>query len=189
MNYKFAAGAVGAVILIAGLQIYQWHAENTNPPFTNRLTSEETTPITIYQPQQVSNATAYTQLTVYTATGKKVVLNAATTPLLFEAYWCPHCQRTLVLLNKKRAQLRHFPTLISTGFVPGTSLQSAVHLTDEEATAFGIHHVQTYYLLADWHSLVPEFPMLIFRPAHGQVEKLVGEHTFSVWQQAINHSP
>ncbi|MCI0182697.1 MAG: thioredoxin family protein [Acidibacillus sp.] len=186
-RYHIIAGVFLAIILIGGPQIIQWHEEHTNPPFQNLLTSELTTPLSTYNPQTIADPTVFTHLTVYTASGKPVVLNASHTPLLFEAYWCPHCQRTLVLLNANKSHLRHFPIMISTGFAPNTSLQTAKHFTAEEESAFSLHGITVYYLLAHWRPLIKEFPMLIFPSKSGKIDQLMGEHTFPIWKKALDN--
>ncbi|PWI57667.1 TlpA family protein disulfide reductase [Sulfoacidibacillus thermotolerans] len=189
MKSKVSAAVLLAVALISGLEILQWHAAHTNPPFQNLLAIDKTTPLATYQPQPVSHASAFTHLLVETANGKPVVLDAKEYPLLFEAYWCPHCQRTLVLLNEKRTHLHHLPLFISTGFAPGTTLQQAVQLTEKESTTFGLRDEQMYFLLSNqWRSLIPEFPLLVFYSTNGKVEQLAGEHTFPVWKEALYHA-
>lgn len=159
--------------------------QNANPPFANRLKDLPATPDPNFDPT-TAQSSIYTGLTVYKADGTKVTLDASKTPILFEAYWCPHCQRTLVLLNKNRSQLAQFPIVVSMGFAPGTSLSQAVNITQQEMNYFHIQNVQEYYYLGTQsNELVPVgFPTLAF-PGQGSVVTLAGEHTLQVWEQGL----
>lgn len=160
--------------------------QDPNPPFVNRLKDLPATPDPRFDPIS-AHASIYSDVTVYNANGRKVVLDATNTPILFVAYWCPHCQRTLVLLNKNRQSLSRFPTLVSMGFAPGTSLAEEVRLTHEEMDYFHIYNVKEYYYLgSNSQQLTPQgYPTLVF-PGKGGVLAMFGEHTLRVWQQALS---
>lgn len=135
---------------------------------------------------QVATLGLYSKVNVVTESGKKVTLDADKQPLLFEAYWCPHCQRTLVALNKNKDQLSKLPVLVSTGFAPGTTLEQATEITREEFTALGLKGFQVYYILDPFQSIkyVKHYPKMAF--FHEKTLTLTGEHTFSVWQKALD---
>ncbi|QSO51904.1 hypothetical protein JZ785_24570 [Alicyclobacillus curvatus] len=160
--------------------------QDANPPFANRLKDLPATPDPQFDATSVSAAT-YGSVTVYDANGSKVILDAKKTPILFVAYWCPHCQRTLVLLNAHRQSLAQFPTLVSMGFAPGTSLSEAVSITHQEMSYFHIQNVKEYYYLGSKsQTLVPQgYPTLVF-PSQGSVSAMFGEHTIGAWQQAMH---
>ncbi len=160
--------------------------QDPNPPFVNRLKDLPATPDPRFDPTS-ARASIYSDITVYAANGRKVVLDAKNTPILFVAYWCPHCQRTLVLLNKNRQSLSQFPTLVSMGFAPGTSLAEEVRITQEEMNYFHINHVKEYYYLgSNSQKLTPQgYPTLVF-PGKRGVLAMFGEHTLSAWQQALS---
>ncbi|WP_054970784.1 hypothetical protein [Alicyclobacillus ferrooxydans] len=160
--------------------------QNPNPPFANRLKEEPATPDPKFDPTQ-GQANVYDNVTVYTADGTKVVLNASQIPILFEAYWCPHCQRTLVLLHHNRSKLKQFPVLVSMGFAQGTSLAEAVKITQQEDQYFHLTNVKQYYYLGNnSQNLVPEgFPTMAF-PGQGAVLTMAGEHTLGAWTQALS---
>lgn len=156
------------------------------PPFKDSRSVALVNPISQFNVTQ-ADTSVYTQVKVYDQSGHQVVLNAKDQPLLFEAYWCPHCQRTLVSLNQHRATLQAFPTIVSMGFVTGTTLKQAVSLSETELNTFHITNVKVYYLLDPTESkqVIHSYPTLVF-PYHNQLDRLVGEHTYPVWQQALN---
>jgi len=159
---------------------------NTNPPFEIKLKDEIVQPITQFNviPAQVNVENG---VTAYSASGKLIHLNPKKQPILFEAYWCPHCQRTIVMMDKERSQLNRLPILVSLGFQPNTSLKQAVQLTNKEITELHLKNLKVYYLL-QYHvrNFVPNgIPELLF-PYHHRLETLSGEHTFQIWKTAIN---
>lgn len=156
-----------------------------NPPFTVLVNREKTGIDTQYDPQRaVGNL--YHQITVYSADGRQTVLNAENQPILFSAYWCPHCQRTLVLLNQHASSIKNLPIIVSTGFAPGTSLQTAKRLTEEEEQGLHLSGMTVDYLLGSrYQQYVPQgFPTLAYE-SQGKVDLLIGEHTLQVWQRAL----
>ncbi len=162
---------------------------NKNPPFKNELGLMVVTPSSSFNPQTAPSA-IYSHVSVLTATGKKVTLNAKNQPLLFEAYWCPHCQRTLVALNKNKSQLKRLPFFVSEGFVPGTKLTQAIQLTRQEFSYFHFSGFQVYYIINS-HEVAKNapngFPTLAF-VSQGQMLTLTGEHMLSVWKAALNQA-
>ena len=156
-----------------------------NTPFTNRLHKELVTPDPNYDPVTVKQS-LYNRISVLSSSGEKVQLNAHTQPVLFEAYWCPHCQRTLVLLHQNLKSLHHQPILVSSGFAAGTTLRQAVALSHAEIKDLGLNGFKVYYILGNNYSkFVPVgFPTLIFKQKN-QLNMLSGEHTLSVWQKAL----
>ncbi|MCL6625597.1 TlpA family protein disulfide reductase [Alicyclobacillus shizuokensis] len=175
------AAALTAAFALAGCQPIQ-KSSSVPTTFTNRLADEKTTPIAKFD-ATTKGASLYERVTVYDASGRKVTLDAHKQPLLFEAYWCPHCQRTIVLLHQHASQLRRFPVFVSVGFAKGTTLAQAKRINGQEMRAFGIRHAKVYYLLEGDHGQY-SFPTLAFA-RDGQVELLKGEHTLPVWKQAL----
>lgn len=156
-----------------------------NPPFINKLKTDIVPQISTFN-DVVVNSTQYNDVPVYTEGGKIVHLDARRQPILFEAYWCPHCQRTLVMLNKHRSQFGRFPILVSFGFQPNTSLHQAIKLTNAETKAFNIKNVKVYYIL-QYHirNYAPNgIPELVFFH-NGKLESLSGEHTLQIWETAL----
>lgn len=158
-----------------------------NPPFENKLKQDIMAPDTKFDASPVGND--YSDIQVTASNGRTVKLNAATQSVLFEAYWCPHCQRTLVLWNQNRSKLRQFPVIVSTGFAPGTTLSQAKSLGNQELNALHIKNAKVYYLLntQEFRKLVYTFPTFAF-PYHNKVELLTGEHSFSIWERAIDET-
>ncbi|MBX5435700.1 MAG: hypothetical protein IRZ33_00620 [Alicyclobacillaceae bacterium] len=157
-----------------------------NPPFANKLSVDRVTPNPRFDPVP-ADPTLYTHVAVLTADGEQVVLDARRHPVLFVAYWCPHCQRTLVALAHHRATLGSAPDIVSMGFVQGTSLAEAKRLTEEEVTALHLARLgKTYYLLnGNTHQYIPNgYPTLVFTRG-GQLQMLYGEHAVQVWQTAL----
>lgn len=193
------ATAMGFILPVAGCGVGKLSPQNTqpsagvvqgarNPPFYNELNLEVGAPDPQFDPQLIHAAT-YDNLTVYSANGRVVHLNTTNQPILFIAYWCPHCQRTLVLLRKHRNQLKSLPVVVSMGFAPGTTLEEAVHIGRAEERALGLQNYQIFYdVQPNSGALVPNgFPTFVF-PDHGQVDVLFGEHTWRVWEQALKVS-
>lgn len=176
----------GCGLASLGLQPQSQPKTWTNPPFKDSRAVEQVTPDANFDPT-TANANTYTQVKVLDKSGKQVTLNASEHPLLFEAYWCPHCQRTLVMLNENRAQLKQFPIIVSMGFAPGTPLSAAIKLSDQELQTFHIANAKVYYLLDATESkkVVQSYPTMAF-PYQSHLDKLVGEHTLQVWEQALN---
>ncbi|WP_051343645.1 TlpA family protein disulfide reductase [Alicyclobacillus herbarius] len=183
-RWRWSAIAVtlASVFLTVGCQpVYK--SQTVSPTtFTNRLNDEKATPIKKFDATR-KGASLYAKVTVYDANGRKVTLDAKKQPLLFEAYWCPHCQRTIVLLHKHANQLAEMPVLVSVGYAKGTTLTQAKRISDEEVRAFGLKNMKVYYLLDGDHGQY-SFPTLAFNH-NGQVELLKGEHTLAVWKQAL----
>lgn len=177
--------SVVTLLALTGCGPFKRESVPVNRPFVNKLNVETGHVDTQFDTHTISS-NVYDPVQVLTMDGKPVNLNAKKVPLLFEAYWCPHCQRTLVSLNQNESKLKRLPVLISTGFAPGTSLKTAVTITRQEESAFHLHNFQVFYLLSV-HEVakdVPAYPTMVF-PYEGKVELLSGEHTLSVWQKAL----
>ncbi|MCY0875710.1 MAG: hypothetical protein OWT28_05530 [Firmicutes bacterium] len=159
-----------------------WKMFHTNPPFQVLLTDEIVKPQARYNP--ISAPVNWETVTVQTASGTPVRLTPALLPALVAAYWCPHCQRTLVLWMRHQLSAMREPVLISTGFAPGTTLVQAEQLTRQEEAALHIHGLRVYYWLANWQPVVKEFPTLLFSE-NGKEQMLQGEHTWHVWHKAL----
>lgn len=159
----------------------------SNPPYTNELTLDVAQPIATFQPTKTTSP-VYNHVVVYTATGTKIVLQAKAQPLLFTAYWCPHCQRTLALLSKNASTLHVQPTVIAMGFAPGTTLAQAVSLEAQEIQDLHLQPFTIDYLLdPNQIRYVPEaYPTLVF-PYHRGLAMISYEHTLAAWRQALNY--
>lgn len=200
MRSGYRTPVIGLVVILAlGLIVFGWRgvtsevrmiraAASQNPPFRNELKMDIIQPISKFDPVQ-ANPVVYDQVIVYDAAGRKTTLDASKTPLLFEAYWCPHCQRTLVLLNHNWSKLSQKPLIVSMGFKPNTSLKEAVHLEQQELQTYHMKSFQIYYLLDPNQSkYVPyTYPTLVFN-RNGSLDMLHGEHTLSAWMKALNAS-
>jgi thiol-disulfide isomerase/thioredoxin len=182
-----ALAALAIPAVVAGCQPFGGDQSTPAHPssFTNRLNESKVKPIATFD-ATTQDVSLYRRVTVYDASGRKLTLDASKRPLFFEAYWCPHCQRTLVLLNRHRDQLKQMPVIVSLGYAKGTNLATAKRISDEEMRAFHIQGVDVYYLLDGDHGQY-SFPTLAF-PYHGRVELLRGEHIFPVWQRALGGS-
>ncbi|MBX6351944.1 MAG: hypothetical protein IRZ10_01315 [Thermoflavifilum sp.] len=157
-----------------------------NPPFSVKTAEQRVTPDNTVDPIPAAT-NIYGALHVLDASGHKVELDARRTPILFVAYWCPHCQRTLQLLVQNRDRLARLPVVVSMGFVPGTSVEQAVSLTRQEEQALHLAGLTIYYAVdPSSRAWVPNgYPTLVYA-ADGQLRMLYGEHTLSVWQQVLS---
>ena len=174
--------------VVSGKFISWFPALISNPPFRRELSLDIVRPDAAFDPV-VANKNVYDAVGVYTATGKHVTLNASKHPILFEAYWCPHCQRTLVMLNQYQGSLAKRPILVSMGFQFNTTLRAAVSLENSELKAFHIHGFKVYYLLdPNQKRYVPyKYPTLVF-DHNGMLQMLYGEHVLSAWKEALANS-
>jgi|GEM_PF-2013795 len=157
-----------------------------NPPFQNSLKLEVAPVVKTYNPV-AANPQDFTRIQAVDANGKTVTLDARKEPILFVAYWCPHCQRTLVLLSRNESQLSQLPVVLSMGFQPNTTLAEAKKLTAAEHSALHLSsRFQVYYgLNVDAKKLVPiGFPTMVYS-ARGKLEMLYAEHTLAIWKQAL----
>lgn len=178
---KFLTLIVG---LSVGLVLTGCATPNTQPlNVTDLLNTDKPTPDNQFDFKSVSSSEVG-GVKIVTATGKPVNPGSIRSAL-FEAYWCPHCQRTLVLLNAGKNKLKNIPVIVSTGFPKGTSLKQAVATSDKELKMLGIHGFKVYYALGENKQLVTGFPTLLFTHS-GQRVRLVGEHTFDVWRKALS---
>ena len=190
---SFIAIFITSIMLITGCgevtnKLPVQHRKLTNIiPFMNELNWDKS-PINPYYNPSVASSSLYRRVSVVNESGQKVVLNAMSHPILFEAYWCPHCQRTLVMLNKNRNNFKKFPIIVSVGFFKGTTLKLATQITHQELNTFKIQHVNVYYMLnpnAGVQYASHGYPTLVFSRQH-QLLSLSGEHTLSVWTKALN---
>jgi thiol-disulfide isomerase/thioredoxin len=137
-----------------------------------------------YNPVPLQSADEVKQLQLYDANGQVVHPNPGT-PMLIVAYWCPHCQRTLVLLNANKNKLKQLPVVISAGFQPNTTLQQAKDITRQEFKLLGLSGFQVYYCLTDFsRDLLPMYPTLVYS-SDQKLVRLSGEHTLDVWSKAL----
>lgn len=179
---RFASVALIVVVLVALGAAGVWRLFHTNPPFQVLLSDEVVTPQSTDHP--VSAEAKWRTLRVMAADGKVRQLDASSLPALVVAYWCPHCQRTLLLFMRHVHSLGRRPIVISTGFVAGTTLAEAKALTREEQRALGLTGFQIAYGLAGWQGVVTEFPTLVM-DHKGAWELLQGEHTWPAWHEAL----
>lgn len=136
-----------------------------------------------FDPKQLANASAVlSNLTVVDAQGHSFKLSNTNRPILFEAYWCPHCQRTLVLFNKNSTIMNSKPIIVSTGFPAKTTLKEAVKASEKEFSLLGVSGFTVYYALPAVQ--VPSYPTLLFHQGQS-TDVLLGEHTATVWEQAV----
>ncbi|MCL6548117.1 MAG: hypothetical protein K6T30_04315 [Alicyclobacillus sp.] len=188
-NLFLFAIVITCVVVAAVWWVYREEARpGHNPPFAVLLNEERVAPNPRFDPAPASPS-LYTRVPVWTADGHQAVLDARRRPILFVAYWCPHCQRTLVLLSQHQTKVGEMPDVVSMGFVPGTSLREAKQLTRQEEQALHLTGLanRTYYLVRpDANRYIPNaYPTLVFR--HGwKLEMLSGEHTLQVWQTALD---
>lgn len=157
---------------------------NPNPPFQNRLI-EMISPISSQFDAKGVASSPYAHLKVYDANGHAVILDARKTPVFFEAYWCPHCQRTLKLWSENRSGVTQLPVMVSLGFAKGSTLADAVSVSKTEMKTFGLEKAKVYYYLGAPSDLVPGFPTLVF-PHQGRLMMMQGEHTLPMWEQALS---
>lgn len=179
-----------ASVLAAGCSAFQvgqmTFGKRAAISFQNRLTMLPTAPDNRLDPT-TANGVDYHHIRVLDANGKQVVLSVSQGPILFAAYWCPHCQRTLVLFSKKSQELQAKPVVVCVGYPAGTTLKQAVHVETEEVSELHLATFTTYYDLSPQAGDIyaPKgYPTLAYQ-ALGQTKLLFGEHTWSIWKQVL----
>jgi len=157
----------------------------TNPPFEVRLDQFVVTP----DPQFDVTPTSISSMQVVSWNGTAQTLSVAKTPVLFVAYWCPHCQRTLTLLDKNWQTIQQKPAIVAAGYTPGTTLSQAKTLYQQEESALHLNFPssEVYFLLSSTENkqLVHAYPELYFTQ-NQKTENLIGEHVLAVWQKAFS---
>ncbi|WP_041695143.1 TlpA family protein disulfide reductase [Alicyclobacillus acidocaldarius] len=130
----------------------------------------------------------YGAVPVWTASGRQEVLTPERQPLLFAAYWCPHCQRTLQLLTAIRHRLKHMPVIVNVGYPAGTSLQTAIRIAREEDAALHLAPFEQVFILTpsagDRYAPLG-YPTLVFRQGSA-LWSLYGEHRAEIWEKALS---
>lgn len=155
------------------------------PQFTNLLDVDLVQPISTWDAKPVPNQAAESAIRVQTESGQWVTLNAKQHPILFVAYWCPHCQRTLVLMNQHFHSPNDWPTIVYVGYANGFPLSSAVKIADEEKETFHLSFTKPYFLIGTVEKkYIDGFPFLAFADGK-QVDFIVGEHTWPMWEKAM----
>ena len=99
-------------------------------------------------------------LTVQTVEGKEVVLDLRKGPVLFVAYWCPHCDR--FLLTAKEMGLERLPTVVSIWPRDGDTLADVVRETRAKLQRTGWEDTPFYVLMAGSPSYVQGTPTLVW---------------------------
>ncbi|WP_206885211.1 TlpA family protein disulfide reductase [Alicyclobacillus mali (ex Roth et al. 2021)] len=137
---------------------------------------------------QPASSDLYGAVTVWTATGQKELLSADAQPLLFAAYWCPHCQRTLELLTSIRQRLKRDPVIVNVGYPAGTSLKTAVRIAREEDATLHLAPFKEVFVLTpsagDRYAPLG-YPTLVFRQGN-DLWSLYGQHRAAVWEKALS---
>lgn len=115
--------------------------------------------------------------------GKPVSVAQTDRPIIFEAYWCPHCQRTLITLFKDKDFMALHPIVVSMGYPPDTTLSQAVATSQKEFDILGLSGFTVYYSLGSVsQDVVPSYPTVIFTKRN-KMYRLTGEHTSLVWHE------
>jgi|SRR5579875_180976 len=161
-------------------------AANSTLHVANLTGYEKTKPDAKFDPKQFANAKqVLSSMTIVNRDGKRVNLVNTTRPVIFAAYWCPHCQRTLVLFHQNSKLKNSDPIVISSGYPPHTTLKTAVATTDKEFSELGLSGFTVYYVVDPIQ--VPAWPTVIFN-SNNTTDVLVGEHTPQVWEKAVQNN-
>lgn len=159
----------------------------TSMAFQNRTSDMLVTPDAKLDPTIVQNET-YRAISVVNSSGHPQVIHVGHQPVLFVAYWCPHCQRTLQLLTEYRAKFGVLPIIVCVGYSNGTSLSAAVRVERQEERVLHLAHFSVYYALASTagNRYAPEgYPTLVYRDK-GELKTLYGEHSLAIWEQVLH---
>lgn len=151
----------------------------------SNLTSDQKTKLDAnFDPNELSNVhDVLASLDLVDRDGHPVHLESTDRPIMFEAYWCPHCQRTLIMFNNNSTLKRSNPIIISSGYPAHTTLKDAVAAADKEFQLLSLSGFTVYYAINPIQ--VPGYPSLVFQN-NGTTVVLTGEHTEGVWEQAVH---
>lgn len=159
------------------------------PPFQDLLGVEKVSLDKKFDIQTPYNQKTYRTITVQSVNGKNTTISVTNNnPVAFVAYWCPHCERTLVMWSQHRKAITHFPSLVFVGYPNGTPFSAAKERALAELNYFHIEG-KIYFIIGNQaNAYTPKgFPDLYF--LHGnKVVHLFGEHTWSVWKEALSTS-
>ena len=97
-------------------------------------------------------------LTVQTVEGKEVELNLRQEPILFVAYWCPHCEH--FLLTAKEMGIERLPAVVSIWPREGDTFETVVQGTKEKLERTGWADTSFYVLMAGSPPYVQGTPTL-----------------------------
>lgn len=157
----------------------------SNSPFQVRLNQEVGT----LDPLFDATATKVSTVRVLSWNGTPETIHISSTPVAFVAYWCPHCQRFLTLLQNNWSTIQSHPAIVATGFTANTTLAQAKTLFHQEENALHFHfpHSDVYFLVdtAESQRLVQAYPELYFTK-NQKVLTLIGEHELSIWKKALS---
>ena len=95
---------------------------------------------------------------VQDANGNDAVVDLKNGPVLFVAYWCPHCEH--FLRTAKEAGLDRFPTVVSIWPRQGDTLKDVVRATKAKLDRTGWGGTPFYVLMDDAPSYVQGTPTL-----------------------------
>ncbi|MFD1674553.1 TlpA family protein disulfide reductase [Alicyclobacillus fodiniaquatilis] len=181
---------LASILLIAltgcGIETHSTKTASTKATFQNLISDDVIKPDTKLDPHKPFGVD-YTHVEVVDAKGHHVTLNASKTPILFTAYWCPHCQRTLRLLSSQQNTLQRMPVVVSFGFAKNTTLKTAVGIQHAEISQLKLHGFKVYYDLSpsagDEYAPLG-YPTLAY-DSGGSIVTLYGEHTLDIWKQVL----
>lgn len=185
---RTACLVVLSLFLINGCSLSSATTELKSSTFVNKL-DQENHGLNPKDDAQLLNSHSLKNLPVVKSSGEKVDIDFSQQPVIFVAYWCPGCQRELVLLNNNKEKFNKLPIIICTGFNKidkNTSLNDAVRIIDQGFNNLRIQGFTTYYSMTDPSNKdVPEYPCVIY-PKDNNLFRLTGEHTLDVFIRAFN---
>jgi thiol-disulfide isomerase/thioredoxin len=158
-----------------------------NRPFENRLNALPTTPANVLNAKPADPA-VYASIPALTPEGASLTLTPSERPVVFVAYWCPHCQRTLVLWDQHWSELSVKPVIVATGFEPGTPLAQAKQIDADEIRGLNLKHIQFDAYLLDTNigkKVIQAYPEVVFQQGD-QLLTVTGERTLAVWKQVLS---
>ncbi len=154
------------------------------PPFRD-LRKVEIVPLQSKNNASITSSSLYRHVVVENNFGKTTVLNATKKPILFLAYWCPHCERVVTLWKNHHV---HFPNLVFVGYPNRTTFSQAKSRAWDEIRSFHLPVVenQVHFIIGqNLKQYVPSgFPEYIYY-RDGKMKSMLGEYTWNVWNRVI----
>lgn len=97
-----------------------------------------------------------TALRVVDENGQETVIDLKNGPVLFVAYWCPHCENFLTT-----APLRKLPTVVSTFPRKSDTVETLIHETRAKLERTGWKDTP-FYVLMEYPAYVTQTPLLVW---------------------------